>query len=224
MKKNNFFLRLAYNTGFAGLISLSSLVKFSWMVGSHISFFSGINVMAPLSGAFGGIFGSIASYAIRTIVHFCLFGLLSVKCLTLGIPNFFASLYWGTTHWLVRAALPLTCMVLFWMHPTGFAAGVYALYWLIPVMIHFLSRKHIFFEALGSTFVAHAVGSVIWLYAMPMAPGVWFALIPVVAIERLLFATGMVMAHYGITTVTRRVNQYVSSNGHVSGTAYNSIQ
>ena len=206
MQKNNFLVRLVHNTGFAGLIGLSSLVKFSWIIGSHMSFFSGINIMAPLSGAFGGVFGSIASFAIRTIVHLCLFGVLSVKCLTIGIPNFFASLYWGTTHWLVRAGLPLTCMLFFWMHPVGFAAGAYAFYWLIPVVVHYLSRKNIFLEALGSTFVAHAVGSVIWLYAMPMTPGVWLALIPVVAIERLLFATGMVIAHYGITFAVRNVS------------------
>ena len=146
MQKNNFLVRLSHNAGFAGLISLSSLVKFSWMVGSHISFFSGINIMAPLSGAFGGVFGSIASFALRTIIHFFLFGVLSVKCLTLGIPNFFASLYWGTTHWLIRVGLPLTCMMLFWAHPVGLAAGAYALYWLIPVAVHCLARKHVFLK------------------------------------------------------------------------------
>jgi hypothetical protein len=207
MQKNNFLIRLSHSAGFAGLIGLSSLVKFSWMVGSHISFFSGINIMAPLSGAFGGVFGSIASFALRTLIHFFLFGVLSVKCLTLGIPNFFASLYWGTTHWLIRVGLPLTCMMLFWAHPVGLAAGAYALYWLVPVAVHCLARKHVFFEALGSTFVAHAVGSVIWLYVMPMTSGVWLALIPVVAIERLLFATGMVIAHYGITFAARSVNR-----------------
>ena len=225
MQKNNFFLRLAQYSGFARFIGLSSLVKLSWIVGSHISFFSGINIAAPLSGAFGGIFGSIVAFVVRIAINFCFFGVLSVKCLLLGVPNFFASLYWGTTHWLVRVGLPITCMALFWLHPTGFAAGAYALYWLIPVTIHFLSRKHIFFEALGSTFVAHAVGSIIWLYAAPMMPGVWLALIPMVALERLLFATGMVVAHYLITTVMHYVNQQqVSGNKRALGIAYNSTR
>ncbi len=225
MQKNNFFLRLAQYSGFASLIGLSSLVKLSWIIGSHISFFSGINIAAPLSGAFGGIFGSFAAFVLRIVINFCFFGVLSVKCLLLGVPNFFASLYWGTSNWLVRVGLPLTCMILFWLHPTGFAAGAYALYWLIPVAVHYLSRKHIFFEALGSTFVAHAVGSLIWLYAVPMTPGVWLALIPIVALERLLFATGMVVAHYLITTVTHCVNQQqVCGNGFITDIAYNSTR
>jgi len=220
MQKNNFFVRLVKNSGFAGLVGLSSLVKFSWMVGSQTSFFSGINIMVPLSGAFGGVFGSVASYIIRAITHFCLFGVFSVKYLTIGVPNFFASLYWSTTHWALRIGLPITCMLLFWVHPTGFAAGAYALYWLIPVAVHCLSRKHIFLEALGSTFVAHAVGSVIWLYAAPMTPGVWIALMPVVAIERFLFASGMVIAHYLITTIAHCMSQQlVNHRAHNTGIA-----
>jgi hypothetical protein len=205
MKKNNVLSHLTYNFSFASLISLSSLVKFSWLVGSQTAFFSGINIAAPLSGAFGGIFGSLASYLLRTLTYLCLFGTVSIKCLTLGIPNFFASLYWGTNLWIIRAGIPLLCMFLFWAHPVGFSAGAYAFYWFIPVAVHFLSGKNIFFQALGSTFVAHAVGSVIWLYAMPMTPAVWLALIPVVAVERLLFATGMVIMHYAINQVMQNI-------------------
>jgi hypothetical protein len=199
MKKSSLFVRFTSYCGFAGLMSLSSLVKFSWIIGSQMAFFSGINIVAPLSGAFGGIFGSTASFLLRIITYACLFGTLSVKTFTLGIPSFFASLYWASNHWLVRAGIPLLCMTLFWLHPVGFAAGAYALYWIIPVMVHFLSRKYLLLEALGSTFVAHAVGSVIWLYATPMTANVWRALIPVVAVERLLFAAGMVVVHYGIS-------------------------
>lgn len=225
MQKNNFFVRLAQYTGFTGLIGLSSLIKFSWMVGSHISFFSGINIMAPLSGAFGGVFGSIASLVMRTVVHFCLFGVLSIKSLTIGIPTFFASLYWSTTHWFVRVGLPLICMALFWMHPVGFAAGAYALYWLIPVVVHCVSRKHVALEALGSTFVAHAVGSVIWLYVIPMAPATWLALIPVVAIERLLFASGMVIVHYALSSIVHCANKkQVWHSDHDERTAYDSVK
>ena len=208
MKKNTIFTRLAYNSAFAGLISLSSLVKFSWMVGSQMSFFSGINCVAPLSGAFGGIFGSLASYALRTLTYLFLFGTLSIKCLTFGIPNFFASLYWASSHWSIRAGIPALCMLLFWLHPVGFAAGAYAFYWLIPIAVHYLSRNNIFLQALGSTFVAHAVGSVMWLYVTPMTPGVWLALIPVVAIERMLFATGMVVVHYAINQVSTMQSQF----------------
>ncbi len=56
--------------------------------------------------------------------------------------------------------------------------------------------KNIFLHSLTSTFIAHAVGSVIWLYATPMTPEFWYALIPVVAVERLVIASGMTLAYY----------------------------
>ena len=49
---------------------------------------------------------------------------------------------------------------------------------------------------LGSTFTAHAVGSVIWLYAgLVPNPETWLALIPVVVLERILFASGMFVGY-----------------------------
>lgn len=107
----------------------------------------------------------------------------------------FAALYWTTRSALLRVALPLACIAAFIVHPVGAQAWPYSLYWLVPVVLYFVNKKHIFFEALGSTFIAHAVGSVIWIYAAPMTPEAWLTLIPVVAIERLTFASGMVIVH-----------------------------
>ncbi len=41
-------------------------------------------------------------------------------------------------------------------------------------------------RALQSTFLQHAAGSLIWVSLIPLASEQWLALIPVVAIERLL--------------------------------------
>jgi hypothetical protein len=69
------------------------------------------------------------------------------------------------------------------------------LYWLIPVILYVVPQRSLFLNGLGSTFVAHAVGSVIWLYTVPMTAGMWMGLMPIVALERILFALGMVVVH-----------------------------
>ena len=92
-------------------------------------------------------------------------------------------------------------MVAFIAHPVGAQAWVYSLYWLIPVVLYFLRKESLFLTALGSTFTAHAVGSVIWIYANPMTPQAWLVLIPVVFIERFVFASGMVVAYHGINFI-----------------------
>lgn len=83
-------------------------------------------------------------------------------------------------------------------HPVGAQAWVYSLYWLVPIVLYAVRKKNMFLEALGSTFTAHAVGSVIWIYCDPMTPQAWLTLIPVVLVERLVFASGIVVAYYGI--------------------------
>ncbi len=64
-------------------------------------------------------------------------------------------------------------------------------------------------HALASTFIAHAVGSVIWLYTVPMVASAWLALIPIVACERLLYTAGIVMGDAVI-------NYCVSVNKNIS--------
>jgi len=66
--------------------------------------------------------------------------------------------------------------------PRGVSKG------LIPIVLYLLKNKSIFTVSLSSTFIAHAVGSIFWLFLMPMGPERWIALIPIVAVERLLFA------------------------------------
>src|SRR5579871_4856971 len=181
-------------------IKMASLVKISYIVGSYTAFFSGTCIAMPLIGAFGGITMSIAT---------CLLGLVfggghSLLFLAHHIPGFCAALYWATHHAVVRVGIPTVCFVMFVTHPVGSQAWPYALYWLIPIVFYFANRTTLFMQALGSTFVAHAVGSVIWLYAVPMEPQAWLALMPVVALERLTFAAGMVVVHTVIVGLIAR--------------------
>ncbi len=205
MNHNTIAQRGLASIAYTSLLSLLSYVKCSFVVGSWHMFFSAMNCAAPLAGTFLGVSGSGMVYVLKTVLRVCTVGIAGASFFH-GIPTLCASLYLGTTHWSVRIALPMVCMLLFWLHPVGFAAGAYALYWLIPVAVFYTNSHNMFLNALGSTFIAHAVGSVIWLYTVPMASATWLALIPVVAIERLCFATGMVVVH----TVLQGAIQYVS--------------
>jgi hypothetical protein len=60
---------------------------------------------------------------------------------------------------------------------------------------------------LGSTFIAHAVGSTIWIYTVPMTAQMWLGLMPLVAIERLCFATGMVVSYHAVHAATNAASQ-----------------
>ena len=186
------------------ILELSSFIKFSFIVGSKRLFFSAINITGPLLGHYGGLSTSILMMLKRSFSS-------KSKILTLAyssgngffnplvyhIPIVIASGYWFSSNKLIRLCLPLLCMLLFIVHPVGREAFFYSWYWLIPVVIHFLPVQMAFTEALGTTFLAHGVGSVVMLYYTPMPAEYWLGLMPIVIVERLLFASGMTLIFYG---------------------------
>jgi hypothetical protein len=186
---------------YAGMLKLSGLMKVSFVIGSQMIWFSATNAVLPLAGAFGGIMGCGLVFLLRQLLHILFFKTVSLSFLAFCIPGLFASLYWATNHFTIRLLLPLACIGLFVMHPVGSQAFIYSLYWLIPVILYFIPQRFLFLQALGSTFIAHAVGSVIWLYTVPMTASMWMGLMPVVLFERILFALGMIIAHYMLSSV-----------------------
>ncbi len=73
--------------------------------------------------------------------------------------------------------------------------------WLIPLAASFLPAN-LLARALGATFTAHAIGSVAFLYGLTMmSASAWLALIPVVALERLVFATGICVSYVAVTSI-----------------------
>lgn len=183
---------------FTSLIKAASFLKVSFILGSWAAFFSATSIMVPLVGAFTGISGSIVVGALSLFVRYAITGSLPFIFLAYHVPGFCASVYFASSSFLIRLLVPLVCIAAFIAHPVGAQAWFYSMYWLIPVALYYVPKDSLFLKSLGSTFTAHAVGSVIWLYANPMTPDVWLALIPVVLIERLVFAAGMVVAYHAI--------------------------
>ena len=170
------------------LVFLLSLLKISFVWGSRKTFFSGMCMITPiLAQVFG--FWSVG------------LGLLFVfPSITFGIPTIVACACWRWEGVFLNIIVPLGCLMVFVLHPSVGYGFWFGFYWLIPVLLHVMQltkiiNRSIFITAIKSTLVAHAVGSVMWCYFVPMTPERWLALIPIVAVERLVFASGMVIAH-----------------------------
>jgi hypothetical protein len=194
---------------FTLLSKVSSLVKISFVLGSNATYFSLVGMSLPLAGV--GRAGTIVATAtafIQLFYKIASSGVLpSLHLLAFIIPGWCAALYWAQPN-IFRIALPLGCIALFIVHPVGFWALPYTFYWLVPIIFYLLKYDTLFATALGSTLTAHAVGSVIWLYTMPMTIMSWYTLMPLVAVERLLYAVGMVVMYSIGDRMTSFVKNY----------------
>lgn len=159
-----------------------------------------VSMLLPLVGAILRPGKSAGCVGLFFGAKWFLFGILPV---TFGVPTACAAANWSLhaqqgrraqfMRFCLNVLLPIVCIVLFVLHPVGSGAFVYSLYWLIPITVFFIRfffKHSAFLVALSSTFLAHAVGSVMWLYLVPVPPERWIALIPVVAVERLCIAAG----------------------------------
>jgi hypothetical protein len=184
-------------SSFAWFLSskLASLFKLSFIVGSQTAFFSAINVANPLIGAFNTRRNTLLIFCALFISRWLISGAIDLHGLAFFVPGLFAALYWNVAGPAVRLLVPALCFCLFLAHPTGLAAAPYAFFWIIPIALYFKKGKPLFFHALSSTLIAHAVGSVIWIYSVPMSAAAWLALIPIVCLERFTFAAAITVTH-----------------------------
>lgn len=180
---------------------LAGLFKLSFIVGSHAAFFSGVNIANPLIGKYNTVKQTLSLFSLLFISKFLMTGTLNLHFLAFILPGMFAALYWNVKGPLVKLFVPSLCFALFLLHPTGIKAAPYACYWLIPIALYFYRSPSFLLQALSSTLIAHAVGSVIWIYTVPMSSTAWLGLIPIVFLERMTFALGITVCHSLIEAV-----------------------
>jgi len=195
---------------------VASSINFSTVLGAPNQSFTFFQFLGPIAGGFLGAGAGILSVLLAQVISFIWLGktvdLINILRLA---PMLFAALYFAkySKGKLVQATVPLVCMALFMLHPIGAQAWFYSLYWLIPAIVLVLP-EHLFLRSLGSTFTAHAIGGIIWLYFIPTTPAFWMALIPIVAFERLMFASGISVSYIAFNTVLARV-EAVAKSGFV---------
>lgn len=177
--------------------------------GSKWLFITGGSIVAPLSG-WAARWRGVALMGLWYWVRFGSQATVAFSCATIvqvyHIPTICAAAYLamiasrasGIAYYVQRLFVigaMAACMALFWMHPEGVQAWGYALYWVIPMATIWVPRRFSLIHAFGSTFVAHALGSVAWIWSHPaMSAAAWNALIPVVLVERSALACGMWVA------------------------------
>lgn len=187
------------------LIKKNSWIILSWMILLVMSSYLKIGILVGSNEASLSLMAAampIIAYFFRSSIALPFVGsawILSHLAwpipITLGIPTLLATISWRMSDpknslrdRVFHFGIPALCMFLFFVSPVGATAWLYSLYWLIPMILSIVNLGLIG-RALKSTFIAHAVGSVIWVYLIPMSPEAWLGLIPVVALERFFTAS-----------------------------------
>lgn len=187
---------------FFGLLALR--IPFSGIVGSSQSF-TLFDYMGPTTGLFlGPFFGAISIFFVKLFNTLLGGQNLDLISILRFLPMMMAAVYLGSKT-KKNIIIPLLCIILFIAHPQGRIAWYYSLYWLIPIIAVF-KKDRLIFNALGATFTAHAVGSIIFLYAFNLPAAVWISLIPIVAIERGLFTLGIWVSYPVFNTILEKLD------------------
>jgi hypothetical protein len=205
MKANNHAKRVLFILLFAAIAFLGNRINFSQLFGTSNQYFTLFQFFGPVAGSFlGPVFGSTAVLA-SEIFDFIIMGKAwSIFNLARLAPMIFAAYYFGAKNKYAQILIPIVSSAIFLLHPVGRQAWFFAIYWIIPIILLILPGRigrHAFSRSLGSTFVAHSVGSAAFIWAVDTTPSHWIALIPIVATERLLFASGIYLTHKSINTV-----------------------
>ncbi len=184
--------RMLFIAIFGILVFIGNRINFSAVVGANNQYFTFFQFFGPVAGSFlGPVFGAdsvLVAQAADYIISGKAFTLINVLRLT---PMLFAAWYFGAKKRQWTVIVPVAAIAAFCIHPVGRQAWLYSMFWLIPIVIAFLPNRNLFLRSLGATFTAHAVGTIAFIYTVPMTAGQWIGLIPVTAMERLLFAAGI---------------------------------
>lgn len=215
MKIENIFSAkgLAFLLLFSVLVLIADQINFSQALGVENKYFTFFQFIGPISAGFLGAGAGVLSVLLAEAVSFVLLGkTVDVINILRLAPMLFAAFYFAkySKGKLAQAVVPIACMALFIINPTGAQSWQYSLFWLIPAIV-LLLPENLFLRSLGSTFTAHAIGGIVWLYFVPTTPAFWLALIPIVIMERTLFALGISASYFALNTILDRVEAVAKS-------------
>ncbi len=184
------------------LLGLGALqVSLSHLAGSGATFTS-FDAFAPIAGAFIGTLPGMLAVFLMQAANFFIHGshVIDPGTIVRFVTPLFGVLYFARKRW-INLAVPVLAIVSFNLNPVGRSVWYFSLYWLIPVACYFLYERSIFARSFGATFTAHAVGGATWIWIFHLPAAVWIGLIPVVAIERLMFGVGIAVLYVAFTNV-----------------------
>lgn len=189
--------RFLYLIIFAALGFLLLQLPVNNLIGTRakLTFF---DMFYPVSGAFLGTgFGLVAVLAMQIVnlaVH-GFSGISSVSILAILATSRLISLGAGAFAFSrkdkIALVLPVASILIFLANPVGRAVWFFTLLWVIPLAASVFRKKSLFANSVFATFSSHAVGGALWIWAFKTTPLYWETLIPIVILERSVFALGM---------------------------------
>lgn len=196
MKKQLFFIGLFVLVGLAVL-----QIPVAQLEGSRAKF-TVYDAFAPIAGAFIGTLPGVIAVFTVNFLNFLTQGAVvqDIGTIIRFFPILFAVLYFAKKARL-NLIVPILAIALFLAHPIGREIWYFTLFWTIPILAYFFYDKFLFARALGATFSAHAVGGALWIWAFALPSPVWQGLIPVVIVERLLFAAGIAVSFLAVNNL-----------------------
>jgi len=191
------------------LFLIFTKIKFSPILGTKSKFSISVFFGPTLSKIFGIEFGT----GILIFTHFfgTLFGIYKIKSpkdFFTFFPIIFAGLYFAKIFKGEKKLIfiPAICILLFIIHPIGQKVWFYSGFWLIPIFISLFKEKfdkilknplfQVYGYSLGTAFVDHAVGSIIYLYFLKIPAHFWIEAIPLTILERILIAGGIEFCYF----------------------------
>jgi hypothetical protein len=137
---------------------------------------------------------AVTSFWVLPFILLSKFLFLSSSCAALFImkrmPLLFASLALRSKSIFLYIVIPCMMMSAFCIHAIGNQVMIYSLFWTIPMMMYCM-QDTLLNRSVASSFIAHSIGSVIWLYCYDIPVHVWQSLMYIVPIERFLLALCM---------------------------------
>ncbi len=185
-KKQFLFLGIFAVLGFIAL-----QIPFTQLAGSNVKF-TLFDFFGPMASGFLGTAPGVVAVFLMQVLNFLFHGAVVQDAGTIihVFPMLAAAIYFGKKQtW--HLAIPSLAILAFIAHPIGRTVWYFSLYWLIPIVLHFLRDRSLLARSIGTAFMAHSVGGALWIYAFDLPKTVWDGLLPVVAAERMLFALGI---------------------------------
>ena len=189
--------KILYILIFAALGFLLLQLPVNNLIGTkaRLTFF---DMFYPVSGAFlGSGFGLVAVFAMQ-IVNLAIHGFSSINTVsvlallaTSRLISTGAGVFAFSRKDKLALVLPIASILVFLANPVGRAVWYFTLLWMIPIAVSAFRKKSLFANSLFATFSSHAVGGALWIWAFQTTPLYWNMLIPIVILERTIFALGM---------------------------------
>ncbi|MDO8486972.1 MAG: hypothetical protein Q7S45_01605 [Candidatus Curtissbacteria bacterium] len=194
---SNFKNKIIFVAIFAVLGFLLLQLPVNNLIGTkaRLTFF---DMFYPISGAFlGGIWGMFA-VSLMQVVNLAFHGFNGVKTTsilalfaTIRLLPMIAGVLVFSKSGKKTLAIPAIAILAFLANPVGREVWYFTLFWFIPFVVWPFRSRFLVARSLATTFASHAVGGAVWVWAFPTTPAYWTMLIPIVALERSIFALGM---------------------------------